>query len=60
VSGTATRDDVARCFSCEHEARFHADDGCWYSVTDARPNTTVGCHCGVTRRALDGDGGDQR
>jgi len=43
-----------RCSSCEHEARFHQPDGCWYSVTNARPNTTVGCHCGMPRRALAG------
>jgi len=34
-----------RCPSCEHRPEFHQPEGCWYSVTDAKPGTTVGCNC---------------
>lgn len=40
---------VTSCPSCAHGARFHTSPaGCWYSVTDGKPDQNTVCACSLT------------
>jgi hypothetical protein len=39
------------CPVCLHPAEMHQPDGCWFTMTIARPNSLSGCPCGVRREA---------
>lgn len=34
-----------RCPGCEHELRMHGDDGCWFTVSEAGMDKSLGCPC---------------
>jgi hypothetical protein len=38
-----------RCWSCEHETRFHQPDGCWFTITQGRQDSVANCSCAVPR-----------
>ena len=37
------------CGSCGHDWEFHQQDGCWYTVKQARPGTNAGCPCSASK-----------
>lgn len=39
----------ARCPSCEHSAKYHQPDGCWFTVVVGRSGSVVNCACAVAR-----------
>lgn len=48
-----TQEAHVRCMSCEHEARFHQPDGCWYTVETGTPGKDAVCACSVPRPLLE-------
>ncbi len=36
---------LARCPSCEHQARYHQPEGCWYTVTAGTIDQNSVCPC---------------
>lgn len=37
------------CESCGHAWELHQQDGCWYTVKQARPGTNAGCPCSASK-----------
>lgn len=37
------------CVSCGHDWEYHQQDGCWYTVKQARPGTNAACPCSASK-----------
>lgn len=37
------------CESCGHDWEYHQQDGCWYTVKQARPGTNASCPCSASK-----------
>lgn len=37
------------CGSCGHDWEYHQQDGCWYTVKQARPGTNAACPCSASK-----------
>ena len=37
------------CTSCGHAWEHHQQDGCWYTVKQARPGTNAACPCSASK-----------